>query len=116
MRIPRNGKLHWYTKVLGPADGHLVQWEFFDQSGLMLSSSDEIAGKGVMFVYVDHLAAERRRLHGLGIAGDAARPALPASMTAPESEIRGMAPNMALARTRREPVKWCAAARGTTPR
>jgi catechol 2,3-dioxygenase-like lactoylglutathione lyase family enzyme len=63
----------WYTKLLGrrpdyrPMDT-LVQWEFFDQSGLMLSSSDEIAGKGVMFVYVDDLAAERRRLQGLGIA------------------------------------------------
>jgi catechol 2,3-dioxygenase-like lactoylglutathione lyase family enzyme len=63
----------WYTKVLGrgpdnrPMDT-LVQWELFDQGGLMLSSSDEIAGKGVMFVYVDDLAAERRRLQGLGIA------------------------------------------------
>jgi hypothetical protein len=33
----------------------------------MLSSSDEIAGRGVMFLYVDDLAAERRRLQGLGI-------------------------------------------------
>jgi hypothetical protein len=33
----------------------------------MLSSSDEIAGKGVMFLYVNDLAAERRRLRGLGI-------------------------------------------------
>jgi predicted enzyme related to lactoylglutathione lyase len=46
----------------------LVQWELFDQGGLMLSSSGEIAGKGVMFIYVDDLAAERRRLRGLGIA------------------------------------------------
>ena len=28
---------------------------------------DEIAGKGVAFFYVDDLAAERRRLQGLGI-------------------------------------------------
>src|SRR5687768_14900423 len=34
----------------------------------MLSSSDEIAGKGVMFVYVDDLGAERRWLQGLRIA------------------------------------------------
>jgi predicted enzyme related to lactoylglutathione lyase len=34
----------------------------------MLSSSDDIAGKGLMFLYVDDLAAKRRRLQGLGIA------------------------------------------------
>ena len=63
----------WYTKLLGRGPNHrpmdtLVQWQLFDQGGLMLSSSDEIAGKGVMFLYVDDLAAERRRLQGLGIA------------------------------------------------
>jgi catechol 2,3-dioxygenase-like lactoylglutathione lyase family enzyme len=63
----------WYTKLLGRGPDHrpmdtLVQWELFDQGGLMLSSSDEIAGKGVMFLYVDDLTAERRRLRGLGIA------------------------------------------------
>ena len=63
----------WYTKLLGrPPDYRpmdtLVQWELFDQGGLMLSSSDEIAGKGVVFFYVDDIAAERRRLRGLGIA------------------------------------------------
>jgi catechol 2,3-dioxygenase-like lactoylglutathione lyase family enzyme len=62
----------WYTKLLGREPDHrpmdtLVQWELFDQAGLMLSNSDEIAGKGVMFLYVDDLAAERRRLQGLGI-------------------------------------------------
>jgi predicted enzyme related to lactoylglutathione lyase len=46
----------------------LVQWELFDQGGLMLSTSEEIAGRGVMFLYVDDLAAERRRLQGQGIA------------------------------------------------
>ena len=45
----------------------LVQWELFDQGGLALSSDDKIAGKGVMFLYVDDVAAERRRLQGLGI-------------------------------------------------
>lgn len=33
----------------------------------MLSSSDEIAGKGALFLYVDDLPAERRSLHNLGI-------------------------------------------------
>jgi predicted enzyme related to lactoylglutathione lyase len=45
----------------------LVQWELFGQGGLMLSTSDEIAGKGVVFLYIDDLAAERRRLKSLGI-------------------------------------------------
>ena len=63
----------WYTKLLGRGPDHrpmdtLVQWELFDQGGLMLSSSGEIAGKGVLFLYVDDLAAERRRLQGLGLA------------------------------------------------
>jgi len=63
----------WYTKLLGRAPDHrpmdtLVQWELFDQGGLMLSSSEEIAGRGVMFLYVDDIEAERRRLKRLGIA------------------------------------------------
>ena len=45
----------------------LLHWELFDQAGLMLSSSDEIAGTGVVFLYVDDVAAERRRLQGVGI-------------------------------------------------
>lgn len=62
----------WYTKLLGrgpdnrPMDT-LVQWELFDQAGLMISTSEEIAGKGVAFLHVDDVAAERRRLQGLGI-------------------------------------------------
>ena len=63
----------WYTKLLGRGPDYrpmdtLVQWELFAQGGLMLSSSDEIAGRGVMFFYVDDVAAERRRLRGVGIA------------------------------------------------
>ena len=63
----------WYTKLLGrgpdnrPMDT-LVQWELFDKCGLALSSDAEIAGKGVVFLYVDDVAAERRRLQALGIA------------------------------------------------
>ncbi|QNL52294.1 VOC family protein [Olivibacter sp. SDN3] len=62
----------WYTKLLGrgpdnrPMDT-LVQWELFDQSGLALSTDKEIAGKGVMFLYVEDVVAERNRLQGLGI-------------------------------------------------
>jgi catechol 2,3-dioxygenase-like lactoylglutathione lyase family enzyme len=63
----------WYTKLLGRGPDNrpmktLVQWELFDQSGLALSSDDEIASRGVMFLYVDDVAAERRRLQSLGIA------------------------------------------------
>lgn len=62
----------WYAKLLGRGPDYrpmptLVQWELFGQGGLMLSTSDEIAGAGVMFLYVDDIAAERRRLAGLGI-------------------------------------------------
>jgi catechol 2,3-dioxygenase-like lactoylglutathione lyase family enzyme len=62
----------WYTRLLGRGPDHrpmdtLAQWELFDQGGLMLSNSREIAGPGVAFLYVDDLAAERRRLQGLGI-------------------------------------------------
>jgi catechol 2,3-dioxygenase-like lactoylglutathione lyase family enzyme len=62
----------WYSKLLGrrpdyrPMDT-LVQWELFDHGGLMLSTSDEIAGRGVIFLYVDNIATERHRLRGLGI-------------------------------------------------
>ena len=62
----------WYTKLLGRGPDHrpmdtMVQWELFDHGGLALSTDDEIAGRGVMFVIVDDVAAERRRLQGLGI-------------------------------------------------
>ena len=62
----------WYTKLLGRPPDHrpmetLVQWELFAGAGLMLSSSEEIASRGLIFLYVDDLAAERRRLQDLGI-------------------------------------------------
>jgi catechol 2,3-dioxygenase-like lactoylglutathione lyase family enzyme len=62
----------WYTNVLGrgpdnrPMDT-LVQWELSDQSGIGLSTDNEIAGKGAIFLIVDDVAAERRRLRNLGI-------------------------------------------------
>jgi catechol 2,3-dioxygenase-like lactoylglutathione lyase family enzyme len=62
----------WYTRLLGRGPDNrpmetLVQWELFDHGGLALSSDEEIAGRGVMFLYVDDVATERRRLQGLGI-------------------------------------------------
>ena len=62
----------WYTRLLGrgpdnrPMDT-LVQWELFDRGGIGLSSAPEIADRGGMFLIVDDLAAERRRLHSEGI-------------------------------------------------
>ena len=63
----------WYTKLLGRGPDHrpmptLLHWELSDEGGLMLSSSKEIATRGAIFLYVADLAAERRRLDGLGIA------------------------------------------------
>ena len=63
----------WYTKLLGRGPDHrpmatLLHWELSDEGGLMLSSSEEIAARGAIFLYVDDLAGERRRLDGLGIA------------------------------------------------
>src|SRR5687768_6850670 len=63
----------WYTRLLGRGPDHrpmdtLVQWELADQGGLMLSSSEEIAARGAIFLYVADLAGERRRLEDAGIA------------------------------------------------
>jgi catechol 2,3-dioxygenase-like lactoylglutathione lyase family enzyme len=62
----------WYSKLLARGPDHrpmdtMVQWELFDQGGLALSTDDEIAGRGVMFLIVDDVAADRRRLQGLEI-------------------------------------------------
>ena len=62
----------WYTKLLGRGPDYrpmdtLVQWELHNQGGLALSTDDEIADRGVMFLIVDDVAAERRRLQDLGI-------------------------------------------------
>src|SRR5688500_19973875 len=67
----------WYTKLLGRGPdnrpmGTLVQWELSDQCGLALSTDDEIAGRGVVFLYVDDVATERRRPQAAGL-GDRAR-------------------------------------------
>lgn len=62
----------WYTKLFGRGPDNrpmntLVQWELFDQAGVGLSTDDEIASRGAMFLIVDDVAAERRRLQSLGI-------------------------------------------------
>jgi hypothetical protein len=62
----------WHTKLLGAGPDHrpmptLLHWELSDEGGLMLSSSEEIAARGAIFLYVGYLAAERRRLDGQGI-------------------------------------------------
>ena len=63
----------WYAKLLGrgpdnrPMDT-LVQWEISGRCGIGLSTSREIAETGALFLIVEDLPAERRRLDGLGIA------------------------------------------------
>lgn len=62
----------WYTKLFGRRPDNrpmktLVQWELSSHSGLAISTDREIAGTGVMFLYVEDVAAERRRLEEMGI-------------------------------------------------
>jgi predicted enzyme related to lactoylglutathione lyase len=66
----------WYTKLMRRGPDHrpmvsLVQWELFEQAGLMVSTSEEFAARGAMFFYVDDVPAERSRLQGVGIVLDA---------------------------------------------
>lgn len=56
----------WYSRVLGRAPDNrpmptLVQWELTNGAGLALSTDGEIAGRGVVFIYVESVATERRR-------------------------------------------------------
>ncbi|GFE82086.1 hypothetical protein GCM10011487_40860 [Steroidobacter agaridevorans] len=63
----------WYTKLLGRSPDNrpmptLVQWELSARHGVGLSSDELICGPGgALFLIVDDLAAERRRLQDLGI-------------------------------------------------
>lgn len=62
----------WYSKLLGRAPDFrpmktMVQWELSDQGGLAVSSDDVIASTGSVFLIVDDVEDERRRLEGLGI-------------------------------------------------
>ena len=46
----------------------LVQWELFDNAGLGLATDPVISGgKGTISLFVDDIAAERRRLEEAGI-------------------------------------------------
>jgi predicted enzyme related to lactoylglutathione lyase len=63
----------WYSKLLGRDPDNrpmktLVQWNLSAQHGVGLSSDELICGNGsAIFLIVDDLAAERRRLQNLGI-------------------------------------------------
>lgn len=62
----------WYTKLFGRGPDNrpmstLVQWELFSQAGVGISTDDEIAGRGAIFLVIDDVAAERERLRGVEI-------------------------------------------------
>lgn len=45
----------WYTKLFGRGPdnrpmGTLIQWELFDQAGVGISTDEEIAGRGAIFL------------------------------------------------------------------
>jgi hypothetical protein len=56
----------WYTKLVGRGPDHrpmptLLHPDLSDEGGLMLSSSEQIAARGAIFLYVDDLRLESRR-------------------------------------------------------
>ncbi|MHC5234372.1 VOC family protein [Brucella sp. LJL56] len=62
----------WYTKLFGRGPdnrpmGTLVQWELFNQAGGGISTDNEIAGRGTIFLIVDDVASEREQLRDVGI-------------------------------------------------
>jgi hypothetical protein len=63
----------WYTKLLGRGPNYrpmetLIQWDLFAQGGLQLTTDDNLAGTGALFLLVGDIAAERQRLRDLGIS------------------------------------------------
>ena len=63
----------WYAKLIGRKPDYrpmetMVQWDLFGQGGLIVTTDELFDGKGVMFLIVEDVAAERERLQGLGIA------------------------------------------------
>lgn len=63
----------WYTQLLGRGPDYrpmksMIQWDLFAQGGLQLVTDDKLAGHGALFLVVDDVATERRRLKGLGIS------------------------------------------------
>ena len=64
---------NWYTKLFGRGPDYrpmktLVQWELSEHSGLMVSADVDIAANGAVFIVVEDVAAERRRLQSVGIS------------------------------------------------
>jgi predicted enzyme related to lactoylglutathione lyase len=62
----------WYSKLLGrPPDFRpmktMVQWEISDRGGLAVASDDIIGSTGAVFLVVDDIETERRRLNSLDI-------------------------------------------------
>lgn len=63
----------WYTKFFGRGPDNrpmetLVQWEISEQVGVGISNDDQIASTGALFVIINDMEAERRRLQSAGIA------------------------------------------------
>jgi len=63
----------WYTKLLGRGPDYrpmasMVQWDLFAAGGLQLVTDDKLAGRGAVFLIVDDVASERKRLRDLGIS------------------------------------------------
>lgn len=63
----------WHTKLLGRGPDNrpmpsLLQWELFENAGLGIATDAIISGgKGTISLFVNDIAAERRRLESLGI-------------------------------------------------
>ena len=62
----------WYSKLLGRGPDYrpmdtMVQWDLSDRGGLIVTSDELFDGNGVVFLVVDDVVAERRRLKDLGI-------------------------------------------------
>jgi catechol 2,3-dioxygenase-like lactoylglutathione lyase family enzyme len=63
----------WYTKLLGRGPDYrpmetLIQWDLFAQGGLQLTTDDNLAGNGALFLVVGDIATERHRLRDLDIS------------------------------------------------
>ena len=62
----------WYTRLLGRGPDYrpmdtLVQWELSAGGGLALATDANLASRGTLFLVVDDVAGERRRLRELGM-------------------------------------------------
>jgi len=62
----------WYSKLLGRAPDYrpmptMVQWELSLGGGLIVTTDELFKGKGVVFLIVENVAAERQRLQKVEI-------------------------------------------------